>query len=795
MKYLINYLKKTVLCCLLIVGSISSAFSINIAEMITTMDVVYNSTEKTIDVDIKLKKGTPYIANDLSCGNWEAMDYRFDLYLETGLALDGTIDRDWMTVYDVNDIQWEPTPTTNYSLGQFDQLALPIFQPIPAGYTRAGFGMTIRRNYLGGNDLTDEFITVVTISIPVTGTPTNNTSYIAIRDKTFFSLEDPSPLIRGFGTWFVNRNLTNGEYITPDKSQYPIPVPSPSTCPTTAVWTGATDSDWNKPANWVTTSPAGEIPGSCTEVTIPGGLVRYPVLTSTTGAECNTIHFEMGGEVKGTAFLDYTSASVDLTLEPTRWYMLAAPLRDMYSGDYILSANRLNPAVSMMRYQMDNPQHTSVVKQQGKWSNTFNSLAVPLNNLAGSSAFAVRIAPGTASDPSYTFNFPKSAVSYDYFDADGVQIPGRTDEGISRTASGRFVYEGAQTYNSTTGAITSRIENGGNAAYPNVIIGNPFMSHLNLGALTAANSTQLSGVYRFWTNGQSILETIMFDEYGNPISTEEFLGVVSPVTTSIAPMQSVFAERLASATFTALNFDPSMEEIDATSGGKLRSANTTPDGLLKIKVSRDGIRESGAVIHFREGASNSYVQKEDAKVFFISNFNNKPAVIYSAVDGEALAINTVDNAPQDIALGVSTTVIGELTLDFAGVEQLNKNIELIDLETGNSQDLASNPSYTFENTTGNVEGRLVLRVSPRLVTNQDEEQSVISVYANEGTVHINSNDLITSVTITDIKGQLLYKETSTGVSTLRIPLNIDTQFVLVQVQTEKSKETKKVLVK
>ena len=784
MKHLISYLKKTVLCCLFIVGSISSVFSYDNAEIITTLkNVEYNSDTESIDFDIQLKAGTPYVANDLSAGGWEVIDYRFDIYFGSAVAVDGIPEQSWMTVYPVNGIK---TSSVEYNLYDHTQ-TLPAFPAIPSGYTRAGFGLVVRRDNSGA-DLTSTFLTVISVSIPVTGVP--ESTYVKIRDKTEFPPTDM--LLRGFASFFTNTVLTDREHITPDQSQYPVSVSSPSTCPATATWTGATDSDWTNPANW-TTSPAGEIPGFCTEVTIPGGLVRYPVLTSTTGAECNTIHFEMGGEVKGTTFLDYTSASVDLTLEPTRWYMLAAPLRDMYSGDYILSANRLNPAVSMMRYQMDNPQHSTVVKQQGKWSNTFNSLAVPLNNTAGSSAFAVRVTPGTAPGP-YTFQFPQAATSYDYYDANGILISGKTDTGIDRTGSGRFIYESAATYDALTGAITSRIENGGDNTYKNVIIGNPFMSHLDLGALTLANASRLSGVYHLWTNGQSILETYKFED-GMIVSTEEILGIVNDPVTSIAPMQSVFAERLGTATFSTLNFDPSMETIDVTAGAKLRSVNTTPDGLLRIKVSRDGVRESGAVIHFKEGASNGYVQKEDAKTFLISNYANQPAVIYSAVDGEALAINTVGNMAQDIALGISTTILGELTLDFAGMAQLDKNIELIDLENGYRQNLVANPSYTFENTTGNVEGRLMLRVSPRTITNQDDDQSVISVYANEGTVHVNSNDLITTVIITDIKGQQLYKETSTGVYTIRIPLNIDTQFVLVQVQTEKSKETKKVLVK
>ena len=189
--------------------------------------------------------------------------------------------------------------------------------------------------------------------------------------------------------------------------------------------------------------------------------------------------------------------------------------------------------------------------------------------------------------------------------------------------------------------------------------------------------------------------------------------------------------------------------------------------------------------------------RSDAKSFFISNLGNKPAVVYSAVDGEALAINTVGDLSQDIALGISTTITGPLTLDFTGMESFtNKNIELVDVVSNIQQNLSNNPSYTFENNVGNVEGRLFLRVTPRAITGQDGTQPAVNVYANEKMVYVNCTEPINQLKITDIKGQLLYLGTNTGGAyTARVPLNIDTQFVLVQVETDKSKDTKKVLIK
>jgi len=795
MKYLINYLKRAALCCLLIVGSISSVFSYGNAEIKTNIvNIVYNDVTESIDFDIQMKKGDQYI-NNISQGSWEAMDYRFDLFLETGVAMDGAIDKSWLTVHDVIDIKQDPAL---YSLIPFDQLPLvPPFESVPAGYTRYGFSMTIRRDYPSTNDLTDSYLTVASISVPVTDVP-STASYIKVRDASHFPLDSPIPILRGFGSFWVTRILTDGEYFVPEKSTFPVEDPTP-VCPATAVWTGATDSDWNKPANWVTTTPTGAIPGLCTDVTIPGGLARYPILVTATDAKCNTIYFEMGGEVKGTAFLTYTSAEVDLTLDNTRWYMLAAPLRDMYSGDYFLgeSTARRNPSVSMMRYQADNPQFSTVVKEQGKWSNTFNTLDVRLD-ASSSTAFATRVNLNeTAANKAYTFTFPYSETEYEYYDINGV-LTGRITSTLTRTNSSKFVYEEASDYNISTGTFSFPIENGMAAGYTNVIVGNPFMAHLDLTEFYTGNSGKLSGTFQIWTGGAT--ETYMYDSFTNQVvSTEDVELGIEKDAIGIHPMQAVFAERKAGETFSALSFAPDMTVIATGPGSQLRTAAASPseEKLLRVQAIRDRNRESGAMIRYKEGADNGYVQGEDAKAFFISNLQNEPAVIFSAVDGEAVTINTIGDLSRDVPLGISTSITGQLTLDFSGMESFGeREVVLTDVEAGIMQSLSAFPSYTFENTNGNVENRLFVSFVSKMTTGVDDASAAnIHLYAQNGLVHIIASETIESVKVTTLLGQCLYLNNSVGSTTIQIPVNTGAQAVLVQVKTANTEKTAKVLVK
>ena len=588
-------------------------------------------------------------------------------------------------------------------------------------------------------------------------------------------------------------------------------------CPDVALWTaGGADNDWNNYLNWtceIGGAPAGGvIPGPCTYVTIPYGTAEYPVLTAATDAECDIIYFEHGGEVAGTPFLAYNSAKVDLTLTPERWYMISVPLRDMYSGDFLLgeSTARRNPAVELARYQAVHPdvgtsseEHieggTDTSKDGGKWSGSFSSMTERLSINRGI-AIAAKInlndlASGDPNHkPAYTFEFPRSETKYQYYYASGAPT-GVYTETMDKTNGGKFIYESIAGYKSGTFALP--IENGTEATYPRVIVGNPFMAHLDLTDFYNENSGELSGIFNLSNPNGGGVETYSLSG-GVVISTDPATG--DRVT--IAPMQSVLAERKTGESFSELTFDTDMTRIDTSTPlrAKAATASSPFEGRLNINVSRDGQRESGAVLLYKQGSDNGYVQGEDAKIFVITNMENKPAVVYTVAGGEAMAINTLGDLSNDIALGISTSVKGLLTMDFTGMESFGRSkVILLDLEAGIEQNLEENPSYTFDNTVGNVEGRFFLRMASNEVEDLDGgliDRSIINVYSDNGTVYVNSNSPIAQISITDIKGQLLYKTANTGgVYTLNIPLNITSQVVLVQVETEMAKEMKKVLVK
>ena len=109
-------------------------------------------------------------------------------------------------------------------------------------------------------------------------------------------------------------------------------------------------TDWNEPNNW-----DGNVnPYCCTDVVIPDGAERYPVLPAPADGEtvadntycCAGIYFKASpdgdednpAQVVNVPELAYHKAWVDVRMMPNRYYMFAAPLRNTYTGDLFVPA-------------------------------------------------------------------------------------------------------------------------------------------------------------------------------------------------------------------------------------------------------------------------------------------------------------------------------------------------------------------------------------------------------------------------------------------------------------------------
>lgn len=599
--------------------------------------------------------------------------------------------------------------------------------------------------------------------------------------------------------------------------------------PRTTTWTAEGDvNNWNDSKNW-----SNGVPGKCTDVIIPNETVsfgngvtlldHYPYLIKPTvetlnGTDytknqenldklrngindadifslrpaCDVISFKMGGAVARTDYLDYNFASVDLDIEPKRWYMVSAPLGSMYSGDYFVEGNekRRNPTVYMMKYNASNPQTNGTpIKQTGDFSNPFNTLTEKLDPGLGYAIWVDN--ESKPSDELQPFRFPKDSTKYTMWEYSGeyvntVNIPDLVNG--KRVNLGRFSYEERINMNGTlpdgypTGFNTIVAED--NADYTTTMVGNPFMSHLDFREFASTNN--ISGGYYIW-EGNS------FYAFNPSVFTDD--------PNEIPPMQAFVVNKTGKINSFIFNMDMAVKSPSpANKGLGLRSATLADNpAMVRMDVLSDNVIHSSIRLKYDPLAKNAYSERKDMWTLFSANMKT-PAVLYALLDGKAASIRTLGDLTEPVELGIRTSQKGVLTLRLSDTEAWDDYyyIYLEDHLSGVLQDMKETPEYTFDNQTGNVEGRFVLRFSDVPLSNESiATSSCISIYQVNNTVKVESliSDPIRTVKIYSIVGELLHEKNRVEANTYSVDLPFRSQVVIVAVTTEHANKNSKIILR
>ena len=466
--------------------------------------------------------------------------------------------------------------------------------------------------------------------------------------------------------------------------------------PRQTIWLDTvTNTSWNKWENWSDGSP-----WTCTNVIIPDSAKAYPILVDSLLNGCNYIHFEPNAEVKNTHYLDYQEAWVDIKLHPNRYYMVAAPLKRIYSGDWFIAAkgkqypkyfttldeesypeNRVMPTIYQRIWdatsldQLINANNRPFVRPGDKvnitmtgWTKPFNWLATTYdkNTLSGFeydfNALSVWIHPYKPSQDTegdnneeYLFRFPKAHSEYHYYDENGtllsvgVQIKDRKN-------SGRFIYEPDD--EKVKFPLVMRYKN---ESYQNktFLVGNPFMTHVNVVKLLEANK-HLSSV-KIYNGKKGTFNSLIHKLDGDGILT-----VTSDTTIYIAPMQSFFVTCSAdivescAVTFTEdmLMTGPEIKKELSIQQTKKQTASVA-NRSIHLVASADS-KQAAALVHFSSKANDHYRENEDAEILMENEV--KPAIaMFTVADQRALDIQQRQNGG-DIPLGIYLEKPANVTL-------------------------------------------------------------------------------------------------------------------------------------
>lgn len=440
----------------------------------------------------------------------------------------------------------------------------------------------------------------------------------------------------------------------------------------------ATDTDWNKWSNWTDGAP-----WECTDVVIPTGATKYPDLEQNVhefygGNYCDNIHFEPGGAVLNTQYLNYSYAYVEMEITAGEYHMISTPLCGMVTGDMFVSPEmpayftplngdtyrevRHNPIVRQKMYSRAVTTATSgtngTVVATADWSRTFNAVAQEYDPAQG-----IKMMVGNAGDNTkYRLRFPKEYTTYNYYNLSGVH---QKDESFGpRTNNGRFAYEANN--NSFTFTLKNEVER---AKY--FVAGNPFMSYID--------------VQTFLSNNRNNVKAINFGEKDETITSRNADGL------QIAPMQAFYVVANATSNLKELSItytqDMFVQPSASTATRASRSVSAPSASEMKISATSGGSVSTCSLV-ISAGASDSYSAKEDVISLIDEDFLPKVKV-YTVADKRALDIQKMNKAKHvDLGFVVKDgTQNAEITLNYGNNW---KGWTLVDKQTGNRYKLNGN---------------------------------------------------------------------------------------------------------
>lgn len=456
------------------------------------------------------------------------------------------------------------------------------------------------------------------------------------------------------------------------------------------------DTDWNNWSNWTDGSPWG-----CTNVVIPTGATRYPVLESWSsidkfygGNYCENIHFEPGAAVLNTQYLEYSRAYVEMEMADAMPRMISIPLQGMVTGDMFVSSEmpayftplddvtypevRHNPLVRQQMYSRavttatsgeDDPNST--IAATADWSRTFNAVAQPYEQAQG-----IMLMVGSEGDgTSYRLRFPKDYTTYNYYTLSGGRVKEEALPEGARSKNGRFTYEEDNfDPGKVSDSFTFELRNDKQGA-DYFVAGNPFMSYLDIQKFLQQNSGSVSAISVLSEEGDLIT-----------VSRDSKDGICT-----IAPLQAFYVVST-NTTLNQLNVtytsDMFVQPSASTATRSSRSVSTPAAGEMKISAVSGNSVSSCSLLR-SAGASDAYNAEEDVISLIDEHFMPKVKV-YTVSGKRALDIQKIKNAAR-VDLGFMVKDDSQQTRFTLNYGSNWKGWTLVDKQTGNRYRLEGNP--------------------------------------------------------------------------------------------------------
>ncbi len=492
---------------------------------------------------------------------------------------------------------------------------------------------------------------------------------------------------------------------------------------------------------------------------------------------CQQIHFLPEASIMNQQHLiKYEKAWIDLELSPSRWYTLAMPLKKVFAGEFYLPSatakqqtelfqpityiadkndpnrnDRFNPAVfqrgwdkSEAKIYHPNEEDPTSAVVKANWSHVYNDVEEMYGSGVGFSIKADVSRFETTPDK-VLFRLPKADTSYGYYDNAGNELD------LSKRKN---IDHGTDHYKLNEAEGTIKAENVGNKYF---LVGNPFMTHLDMKAFLEANSGLVQQKYWMITAGTQKIG--VFD----PDSE----GLIGNAEGTVAPMQGFFVEAISEVNSLELSYNEDMMfDASAASGSaplKIASRSQGEGFTLTISAINDDEESTAAVVRVTPVASSNYVAEEDMVVIDNSDLEVR-ATVYTVGDGKALSVNSLDGI-DNVELGLIALPEEETVLCFN--TDADCALNLYDAATGAYTPIFDGMTYPVS---GNAAGRLYLTATTGV---KSIEASTISWSATDDELTVRSSDADCprlSVRLIDYAGRIVAAQSVDG-SEVTLPIS------------------------
>lgn len=577
----------------------------------------------------------------------------------------------------------------------------------------------------------------------------------------------------------------------------------------TLVWNGSVNSDWHNVRNWdAPNDPTNEkriryIPGSCTNILIPKmdhvnlPIANFPELeaTSTNYKQyidplCNNISFEHVAEVSHIDKLKYSKAFIQLDIKSNRWYCLAPPLRDFYTGDiYKSDPNPFNDDIfvyTRLLSQTD-PEYGKYV--EGDWGRAF---ATPTHTFAAGNALGLWIDdnnPDITSHIPEIFEFPKYDPSYLEYNYDGTVQSGPHPV-PSLANKNRFIFE-----ESIDASGTVKLRPLMPTAGKDLMIGNPFMAHLDFEKFYNANSTLIEPRYRIIEQDGTYATYYLPGggaSTGNPILTQH-----------VPPMQAIILT--AKAPITAAN--PLIAKGSMTMqkpASSLRSSKVE-NKFFRIGISDTKLRsKTSLIVDPSSKTTVNYNAKLDAIKMLQQGDLIFPNIYLITADNNAKytdikTIASLDDISFKIGFAVDKT--GPMALNFENLNDFMSDYYIYLEDKYDGKHILLNQFqnvYCFNKTTTNrfTDDRFVLKFSKTLLgveeTHGDDSAIEFRTMGKTLFVYTVDQSSLKNILIYDIQGRLI---TNSKNSDDTFSISLPDGVYVVRATSNKTNKTFKTIIK